>query len=247
MKKYLFIVLLVGVCFGHDQKTILLSKLSTNKSNYDEYLINRSVGIHKIKGFDYIDSTIGIILVHGYYPEKWDTKGFEWVEPILNLSKSGVPIWFYRYDWNECPLTIHDSMLKKLKTLIKLNEDLKSVVIIGHSFGGLITTLLSESWDGEFPIKTHAIATGLARINDNLNHKDCRNPKKDKYTIAPNVKYIQWQTIKHQDGIFKHLKQDPQKVEIINGKRILLPKDYNGIRVGHNSSLLFVIDKFNRY
>ena len=56
MKKYLLIVLLVGVCFGHDQKTILLSKLSTNKSNYNEYLINRSVGIHKIKGFDYIDS-----------------------------------------------------------------------------------------------------------------------------------------------------------------------------------------------
>jgi len=138
-------------------------------------------------------------------------------------------------------------MLKKLKTLIKLNEDLKSVVIIGHSFGGLITTLLSESWDSEFPIKTHAIATGLARINDNLNHKDCRNPKKDKYTIAPNVKYIQWATIKHQDGIFKHLKQDPQKVEIINGKHILLPKEHNGIRVGHNSSLLFVIDNINRY
>ena len=77
MKKYLYIVLLVGVGFGHDQKTILLSKLSTNKSNYNEYLINRSVGIHKIKGFDYNDSTIGIILVHGYYHENWDTKGFE--------------------------------------------------------------------------------------------------------------------------------------------------------------------------
>ena len=224
-----------------------MSKLSTDKSNYDEYLINRSVGIYKIKGFDYIDSTIGIILVHGYYPEKWDTKGFEWVEPILNLSRSRLPIWFYRYDWNECPLTIHDGMLKMLKTLIQLNEDLKSVVIIGHSFGGLITTLLSESWDNEFPIKTHAIATGLARINNNLNDKDCQSLKKDKYTIAPNVKYIQWATIKHQDGIFKHLKQDPQKVEIINGKRILLPKDYNGIRMGHNSSLLFVIDNFTMY
>ena len=247
MKKYLFIILLVGACFGHDQKTILLSKLSTGKSNYDEYLINRSLGFHKIKGFDYNDSTIGIILVHGYYPEKWDTKGFEWVEPILNLSKSRVPMWFYRYDWNECPLTIHDGMFKMLKTLIKLNEDLKSVVIISHSFGGLITTLLSESWDNEFPIKTHAVATGLARTNINVNYQDCQNPKKDKYTIAPNVKYIQWATMKHLDGIFKHLDKDPQKVEIINGKRILLPKDYNGIRMGHNSSLLFVIDNFTSY
>lgn len=247
MKKYLFIILLLGVCFGHDKKTISLSKLSVDKSNYDEYLINRSVGFHKINGFDYLDSTIGIILVHGFYPKKWDTKGFEWVTPILKLSKSGVPLWFYRYKWNECPLTIHDIMSKNLKTLIKSNKDLKSVIIVGHSFGGLITTLLSESWDSKFPIKTHAVATGLARIDKDISHKDCQNPKKDKYTIAPNVKYIQWATIKHQDGIFKHLKQDPQKVEIINGKRISLPKKYNGIRIGHNSSLLYVIDNFTRH
>ena len=247
MKKCLIIVLLIGTCLGNDQKTILLSMLSTDKSNYDEYLINRSVGIYEFKGFDYIDSTTGIILVHGYYPEKWDTKGFEWVEPILNLSRSRIPIWFYRYDWNECPLTIHDGMLKMLKTLIKSNEYLESVVIIGHSFGGFITTLLSESWDNDFPLKTHAVATGLARTNNYLRYKDCRNTKKDKYTIAPNVKYNQWATIKNQDGIFRHLKQDPQKVEIINGRRILLPKEYNGIRMGHNSSLLFVIDNFTKY
>ena len=48
-----------------------------NKSNYDEYLIDRSNGLHRLVGINEKDSTYGIIIVHDYYPMGWQTKGFE--------------------------------------------------------------------------------------------------------------------------------------------------------------------------
>ena len=104
-----FILLLLSITGLNAQEgssEISLQNIITDRKKYDEYIINRSQGLHEITGFKQNDSTVGIILVHGFYPEDWKSKGFEWAEPIKNFSKAGLPMWLYRYDWNQCPLLL---------------------------------------------------------------------------------------------------------------------------------------------
>ena len=52
-----------------------------------------------------------------------------------------------------------------LAILLEKNNHLKSLSIIGHSFGGLIVTLFSENWESTFPIDAHVIASGWQSLN----------------------------------------------------------------------------------
>tara|TARA_B100001564_G_C20641345_1_gene672295 strand:- start:1148 stop:1912 length:765 start_codon:yes stop_codon:yes gene_type:complete len=241
--KFTLYILFLGLINAkNDSNEIFLGDIVSNKENYDEHIINRSLGFHEITGFEQTDSSNGIILVHGFYPFGWSSKGFEWAEPIKNFSKAGLPMWLYRYDWNQCPSITATQINSDLATLLEKNSHLESIIIIGHSFGGLIVTLFSESWNSSFPIDAHVIASGLAKSKFDRKYLNCKDPKKSKYYISKNVEYKQWRTIKNQDGIFKKLKNDPQVVTFINGKTTLLPKKWKSTRVGHNFSILVVSD-----
>ena len=69
---------------------------------------------------------------------------------------------------------------------------------------------------------------------------------KKEYIFGKSVKYIQWKTIFKEDGAYKHLGDDPQDVNIINGKSIVLPKTWNNRRLGHNLSIQWVVDQLKR-
>ena len=226
----------------NDSNEIYLTDIISDKKKYDEHIINRPIGFHEITGFKQSDSSNGIILVHGFYPSSWKSKGFEWAEPIKNFSKAGLPMWLYRYDWNQCPSITAKQINSDLAILLEKNNHLESLIIIGHSFGGLIVTLFSESWESTFPINAHVIASGLAKSKFDRKYLNCRNPKKSNYYISKNVEYFQWRTIKNQDGIFKRFNNDPQVVTLINGKTNMLPEKWNSTRVGHNFSILVVSD-----
>ena len=226
----------------NDSNEIYLTDIISDKKKYDEHIINRPIGFHEITGFKQSDSSNGIILVHGFYPSSWKSKGFEWAEPIKNFSKAGLPMWLYRYDWNQCPSITSEQIKLELASQIGRNNHLESLIIIGHSFGGLIITLFSESWESTFPINAHAIASGLAKSKFDRKYLNCENPKKSNYYISKNIEYRQWRTIKNQDGIFKRLNNDPQIVTFINGETTLLPKRWKNTRVGHNFSILVVSD-----
>ena len=242
VKYWLLSLIIVELCFSNDAKSISLSKITHDKNNYNEYLINRNYGLHIIDGYVQNDSSKGMVLVHGYYPENWNTKGFEWVKPLNVLSKSSLPMWFFRYDWNECPSKTAIELKIKLKNLIIRNRSLESLIVIGHSLGGLIVTLLSEQWDSSFPMDIHSVAAGLAKSKLDRRYNQCTFSKKNEYIVSKNIKYKQWRTIKNQDGIFKYLNNDPQIVKIVNGKSELLPEKWGGIRVGHNFSIVSVSD-----
>ena len=125
----------------NDSNEIFLTDIISDKKKYDEHIINRSTGFHEITGFKQSDSSNGIILVHGFYPSGWISKGFEWAEPIKNLSQAGLPMWLYRYDWNQCPSITSEQIKLDIASQIGRNNHLESLIIIGHSFGGLIVTL----------------------------------------------------------------------------------------------------------
>ena len=240
----LYILIAGALICGCEQdysKDLNASKIIVEQSKYDEYLIHRHNGIHDLSGYMPKDSSVGIVLVHGFYPPKWPTKGFEWTVALKNMSKTTYPVWWFRHEWNDCPENnsrILDIALDSLKSNIKT---LELVYVIGHSNGGLIVADLAEKWDSDLYISAHSIASGLNHYRDRL--KSCEVQGKKEYVFGTNVEYIQWRTAKEVDGIFKNLDYDPQEVNLKNGKFVLLPKEWKGKRLGHNLSIQLVMEE----
>ena len=245
MSNFLFILLLfLNGCSNNtiSSKKIFIAELKNNKKEYDESLVNRENGMHRIFGMNEKDSTFGIVLVHGYYPETWKEKGLEWVNPIFELSKVNVPLWFFKYDWENCPENSADSLYFELKNMISNNSHLDSLWVLGHSLGGVVTSLFAESWTDNLPVTVHSIAaplTGMKRFKNN----HCRGAEKKVYAISNEIRYTQWKTVKEQDGAFKHLEFDPQNVLVKGGKIITLPETWNDSRLGHNKSIQWVCEE----
>ncbi len=234
---FFFVLFIVG-CSDSYNKNISLDDLNTNLQEYEEILINRDIGFHRIKGLDELDSSFGVIVLHGYYPLGWSSKGYEWVEPLRTLSKQKVPVWLYRYDWTACYKNSVDSLYTHLDKFVNEKDYLDSLWIIGHSFGGLVASLFSEKWDKDLPVTVHSIAAPLQKLS--RSKSGCDDLDRDTYFINENINYLQWRTVHSEDGAFKKLDYDPQEVKIKNGKTILLPKKWNNGRLGHNKSIQFV-------
>tara|TARA_B110000444_G_C18788781_1_gene571389 strand:+ start:84 stop:833 length:750 start_codon:yes stop_codon:yes gene_type:complete len=240
--RYLFVVFCCyNIIFAKAESFINITDLSSEKSKYEETLINRQLGLHKMNGYTLIDSTSAIIIIHGYYTEKWDKKGYEWVDPIIELSKLSTPMWFYRYDWNLCPDELSIDLKDHIKIFIQENIQIDSILILGHSLGGLIVTHFSEIWDEDYPLGVYAIASGLK--NKRRLKNSCTFLGKNQYFINKNIGYTQWRTVKKIDGVFKNYLFDPQNVKINNGNYVDLPSNWNGKRLGHNYSILYVANQ----
>ena len=134
-------------CNGTIHTGLSFNRFKTEKTKYDEYLIDRSNGLDRFTGTTVIDSTLGIITVHG----------------------------------------------------------------------------------------VAAALSGTARLK-----LGCKKIKRDEYVISNNVNFIQWKTVKEQDGIFRNMDVDPQNVKIVGGRSQRLPEEWNNTRLGHNFSLVWV-------
>ena len=140
-------LLLILNCNGTIHTGLSFNRLKTEKTKYDEYLIDRSNGLYRFTGTTVIDSTLGIITVHG----------------------------------------------------------------VAAALSGTARTKLG-----------------------------CKKIKRDEYVISNNVNFIQWKTVKEQDGLFRNMDVDPQNVKIVGGKSPRLPEEWNNTRLGHNFSLVCV-------
>ena len=130
IKNHIWIFALV-FAVGCDQQKYAdfnLTKFHYVKTDYDEYIINRDNGLHQLTGYQVADSSYGIIVLPGYYTWGWTTKGFEWAEPLHELSKFKVPIWLYRYDWNQCPEQITKQYAEAMKALFNKFNDVEFIV-----------------------------------------------------------------------------------------------------------------------
>ena len=239
--KYHLWIIAVLYAVGCDQQQYTdfnLTKFHYIKKDYDEYIINRDYGFHQLTGYPVADSAHGIIVLHGYYPWGWTTKGFEWAEPLHELSKLKVPIWLYRYDWNQCPEQIMEQYSEEMMEFVMDNPYLDSLWVLGHSYGGMITALFSEQWNGSMPLTVHSIAAALAGT-DRM-RSECKFSKETGYFIQDNVQFTQWRTIHEQDGAFKKMETDPQITTLYNGHYIDLPSHWGDLRLGHNLSVKWV-------
>ena len=177
---------------------------------------------------------IAVIGVHGGRSE-----GYEWIYPLTKLDQNDRLTLFYRWDDRSCFLASALQLNQEILSLLEENSTIEKVVLLGHSYGGILLTWFIENWKSNTPIEIHTIASPLAGLNSITSSCNYVPPKQK----SKNVKSVQWRTIKTLDNAFKNLSFDPQHINFKGHEVRNLPDKYKGKRLGHNWSLSYVADE----
>lgn len=170
-----------------------------------------------------------LVAVHG-----WHSRGYEWVHLLKTLDDLQTSVWFYRWNDDGCPQPASAALLEGLHAAI--DQATERVVLVGHSYGGLVLAELLDRWPMDLPAEMHIVASPLASVREG----PCNYIPPT--ALARNVRLFEWRTQWHLDGAFKDLPSDPQMVDIPGSHVTRLPSEYNGHRLGHNRSLSWVAD-----
>jgi hypothetical protein len=177
---------------------------------------------------------VAVIGVHGGRSE-----GYEWIYPLTKLDQNDRLTLFYRWDDRSCFLASALQLNQEILSLLEENSTIEKVVLLGHSYGGILLTWFIENWKSNTPIEIHTIASPLAGLNSITSSCNYVPPKQK----SKNVKSVQWRTIKTLDNAFKNLSFDPQLINFKGHEVRNLPDKYKGKRLGHNWSLSYVADE----
>ena len=177
---------------------------------------------------------VAVIGVHGGRSE-----GYEWVYPLTKLNGNDRLTLFYRWDDESCFLPSALKLNQEILLLLEKNSTIKKIVLLGHSYGGILLTWFIENWTSNTPIEIHTIASPLAGLDSISNSCNYVPPKQRN----KNVKSVQWKTIKTLDNAFKDLSYDPQLINFKGHEVRNLPDKYKGKRLGHNWSVSYVADE----
>ena len=177
---------------------------------------------------------VAVIGVHGGRSE-----GYEWVYPLTKLDGNDRLTLFYRWDDESCFLPSALKLNQEILLLLEENSTIKKIVLLGHSYGGILLTWFIENWTSNTPIEIHTIASPLAGLDSISNSCNYVPPKKRN----KNVKSVQWKTIKTLDNAFKDLSYDPQLINFKGHEVRNLPDKYKDKRLGHNWSVSYVADE----
>ena len=177
---------------------------------------------------------VAVIGVHGGRSE-----GYEWVYPLTKLDGNDRLTLFYRWDDKSCFLPSALKLNQEILLLLEENSTIEKIVLLGHSYGGILLTWFIENWTSNTPIEIHTIASPLAGLDSITNSCNYVPPKQRN----KNVKSVQWKTIKTLDNAFKDLSYDPQLINFKGHEVRNLPDKYKGKRLGHNWSVSYVADE----
>ena len=180
------------------------------------------------------EEKVAVIGVHGGRSE-----GYEWVYPLTKLDQSDRLTLFYRWDDRSCFLSSALKLNQEILFLLEENPTIEKIVLLGHSYGGILLTWFIENWTSNTPIEIHTIASPLAGLDSISNSCNYMPPKQK----SKNVKSVQWRTIKTLDNAFKDLSSDPQLINFKGHEVRDLPEKYKGKRLGHNWSVSYVADE----
>ena len=174
-----------------------------------------------------------LVSVHGSKSE-----GYEWIYPLQTLDTEKSATFFYRWDDSKCYLISAKKLILHLSEALRSLPDLERVVIIGHSYGGVLVSSMVEGWNHNLSTEIHSVAgpIGSAFSRDSCNFY----PPKG---IPDKLTFYQWRTQHHLDSAFKRLKNDPQNLNLKGSKVTRLPETYRGRRLGHNWSISWVADE----
>ncbi len=238
MKSKKIFVLAVVLSFSfnlYSKEYPWLSELDYQNEVFEsgERLMQLDYGLHALEEKLNNENSL-IIAVHGSR-----SRGYEWVYPLKTLDSKNHDVYFYRWKDQDCPYPSASKLDSLIKENLSRNEKIQKVILISHSYGGLLTSWFYENWSNNIPMEIHAIATPISGMEIVNNICGYNPPKK----IKNDVSVYQWITQKDIDNAFKNLELDPQIISLDRNKAYFLPSKYKNRRLGHNWSISYVADE----
>ena len=171
-----------------------------------------------------------LISIHGR-----DSRGFEWIYPLQTIDNEVTKTYFFRWDTTKCPQETIPILVKEISAM----KDIKKITILGHSYGGILSSLLLN--------EIEAIETEIHVIAAPLGSSDLKKYCGYKHPTSKNnnVSYYQWRTVKKLDYAFNSFDYDPQLIDFKESSVVRLPSQYRGKRLGHLWSISWVADNIN--
>ncbi len=228
-------ILLTSLAFAQEEKGYPWLESLDPGEGYKESghrLSALAFGLNPLEKFNGEEEVL-LVSVHGSRSE-----GYEWIYPLQTLDTENSATFFYKWDDSKCYINSAKKLRFNLSKEIKKLPSLKRLVIIGHSYGGVLVTSLVENWKNNLPTEIHSIA---GPIGSAFSRNACTfNPPE---RIPNKLTFYQWKTQHHLDVAFKRLKNDPQDLNLLGSETTRLPEAYRGRRLGHNWSISWVADK----
>lgn len=195
-------------------------------------LMKLPMGLHALEDVDTSNTRI-VIGVHG-----WQSEGYEWVYPLKTMDSDDTTTYFFRWDYNACPIDSGRLLIGAIEASLDSHPDADSLLVVGHSLGGVLLASVADSFDFAIKSELHMVATPL----QGLENERCAEQKLPKKPSARRD-IFQWRTQHELDNAFNRLPEDPQNVELPDSVVIRLPETYNERRLGHNWSISWVAEK----
>ena len=230
-----FIITLIS-CGETIQPTLDTFEAEKNVFESGKSLISLPFDLHDLEEVT-VDQNTLLIGVHGS-----NSRGYEWIYPLQRLNKDGNMVSFFRWDDDACPNPSISSLLSSIKEKFNNNPNFNNVILLGHSYGGLLAVAFAKAWDMDVPLQIHSIAAPLNGMGIINSICDFELPD----IVENNIELHQWRTIKELDGAFSDLDYDPQVVKILKSKVTRLPETYKGNKLGHNWSISWVADEISK-
>lgn len=209
---------------------------TSDSRNSGEKLMNLTYGLKLLENENKKENTL-LVGVHGS-----NSQGYEWIYPLKTLDSNNHLTFFYRWDDSKCPQPSAKKLSQALNKVIDEHSSIKKIIILGHSYGGLLASWFAENWTSSLSIEIHTIASPL--IGNKIINNLCEYIPPN--SIKKNVAFFQWRTQKELDGAFKDLEINPQAINLKGSKVYELPDLYKGNRLGHNWSISFVADELKK-
>jgi pimeloyl-ACP methyl ester carboxylesterase len=171
-----------------------------------------------------------LIAIHGR-----DSRGFEWIYPLQTIDNEATKTYFLRWDTTKCPQQTIPTLIKEISAI----KDIEKITILGHSYGGILSSLLLNKIE-TIETEIHVIAAPLAS-NELKKYCDYTHPT----SKNNNISYYQWRTVKKLDNAFSSFDYDPQLIDFEDSKAVRLPSQFRGKRLGHLWSISWVADNIN--
>ena len=227
MKLYLLFALLI---IPLELLSLNLYELDPNKEylKSGQKLMDLDFGLHDLEA-NQIGKEI-LISIHGR-----DSRGFEWIYPLQTIDNEVTKTYFFRWDTTKCPQETIPILMKEISAM----KDIEKITILGHSYGGILSSLLLN--------EIEAIETEIHVIAAPLGSSDLKKYCGYKHPTSKNnnVSYYQWRTIKKLDNAFNSFDYDPQLLDFKESSVVRLPRQYRGKRLGHLWSISWVADNIN--